>query len=128
MAEVTRSTPEWIGKTPDSPIPPRVRLRVFERFGGICQETGRKIQPGDEWDCDHERALINGGEHREGNLRPVLRAAHRAKTAEDVAIKKKDARVAKRHRGIKTKKALIPGSRGTPFKKKLDGTTVRRSE
>lgn len=40
---MTRALPEWIGKTPDTAIPARVRVRVFERFGGICQETGRKI-------------------------------------------------------------------------------------
>lgn len=125
---IPRSVPEWIGKTPDTPIPPRVRLRVFERFNGICQETGRKIQPGDEWDCDHERAIINGGEHREGNLRPVLRTAHRAKTAEDVAIKKKDARVAKKHRGIKKRKALIPGSKGSGWRKPLNGPAYRVKE
>ena len=25
---MTRETPEWIGKTPDTPIPPRVKLRL----------------------------------------------------------------------------------------------------
>lgn len=95
-----RSVPEWIGKTTDAKIPPRVRLRVFERFDGICQETGRKIRAGDQWDCDHERALTNGGEHRESNLRLVLREAHRRKTAEDVRQKAKDSRVRKKHLGL----------------------------
>jgi 5-methylcytosine-specific restriction enzyme A len=125
---VTRSTDEWIGATDDAAIPPRVRLRVFERYGGICQETGRKITPADQWDCDHEIALANGGQHRESNLRPVLREAHRSKTKQDVALKAKIDRVRKKHLGVKTKKAKLPGSRDGRWKKKLDGTVVRRGE
>ena len=52
-----RSVPEWIGATDDAAIPPRVRLRVFNRYGGICQLSGRKIMPGNEWDADHIKAL-----------------------------------------------------------------------
>lgn len=123
-----RSVPEWVGKVPDAPIPPRVRLRIFEAHGGICALTGRKIMPGDEWDCDHITALANGGEHREGNLQPVLRAAHREKTRADVAIKAKADRVRKKHLGIKTAKAKIPGSRGSGFRKPLNGPAYRVDE
>lgn len=125
---MTRSVPEWIGKTKDSAIPPRVRLRVFERFGGICQITGRKIQAGDEWDCDHEIALGNGGENREGNLRPVLRVAHRKKTARDVAQKAKDRRVRQKHLGIHKSKAQLRGGRGDKYKRKIGGGVVLRNE
>jgi 5-methylcytosine-specific restriction enzyme A len=37
-----RSIPEWIGKTPDSKIPPRVKLRIWERYEGRCHITKRK--------------------------------------------------------------------------------------
>lgn len=120
--------PEWIGATDDARIPPRVRLRVFERFGGVCQLTDRKIMPGDEWDCDHAVALINGGEHRESNLQPVLRAAHRRKTADDVAAKAKADRVRKKHLGLHNPKSKLPGSRGSKFKRRIDGTVERRPE
>jgi 5-methylcytosine-specific restriction protein A len=95
-----RSTDEWIGKTDDDPIPPRVRVRVFERFGGVCQLSKRKIHAGEPWDVDHVKALILGGEHRERNLQPVLRDKHREKTAGEVAIKSKIARVKAKHRGV----------------------------
>ena len=62
---MSRSVPEWIGATDDSAIPPRVRLRVFEAHGGVCHLSGRKIRAGEEWDCDHVKALINGGENRD---------------------------------------------------------------
>lgn len=97
---MTRSVEEWIGKTDDTPIPPRVKARVFEAHGGRCHISGRKIGAGNPWDCDHVIALINGGEHRESNLAPALRDKHREKTAEDVAIKSKVARMRAKHLGV----------------------------
>lgn len=124
----SRTVEEWIGKTPDTKIPQRVRLRVFERFGGVCQLTNRKIQPGDDWEIDHRIALANGGEHREGNLQPVLKQAHRRKTAQDVAQKAKDARVRAKHLGLHQSKTPLPGGRNHPLKRKVGGRTVRRAD
>lgn len=122
-----RSTPEWIAKTPDDAIPARVRLRVFDRFGGICQVTGRRIAAGDEWDCDHKDALADGGEHRESNLRPVLRQAHRQKTAAENTARAKERRVRRKHFGIKPKpKAVIAGSKLSGWHKPINGPAVRR--
>jgi hypothetical protein len=99
---MSRATKEWIGKTHDSKIPPRVKLRVFEAHGGICHLSKRKIAAGEPWDCDHIIALINGGEHREKNLAPALRDKHREKTAADVKEKATVARKAKANLGIKS--------------------------
>lgn len=95
-----RTLPEWVGATPDSAIPPRVRLRVFEAHGGVCALSGRKIGPGDAWQVDHRIALANGGRHAESNLQPVLVGPHREKTRADVGLKAKADRIAKKHRGI----------------------------
>lgn len=97
---MSRQVPEWIGKTDDSPIPARVRARVFEAHGGRCHISGRKIGAGEPWDCDHVIALINGGQNRESNLAPALRDKHREKTAQDVAVKSKTARMRAKHLGI----------------------------
>lgn len=105
---MSRSVPEWIGKTHDASIPNRVRLRVFERADGICHLSGRKIRPGDDWDCDHVVALVNGGEHRESNLAPAIRDKHREKTSEDVREKSIVARKRSKHLGIKKKGSSIP--------------------
>lgn len=120
-----RSVPEWIGKTDDAPIPPRIRLRIFDRYSGICRLSGRTIRAGDAWQCDHIVALINGGQHRESNLVPVLIDPHRTKSKEDVAEKSRVAKRRKSFLGIK-KPSRFPGSRNSPFKRKLDGTVVRR--
>ena len=118
-----RSVEEWIGKTDDATIPPRVRLRVWDKFNGVCQcGCGRKIAAGESWELDHIKALINGGEPRESNFQPLITAHHRAKTRDDVAEKSKAARVRAKHLGIKKRTSF----RGW---KKFDGTAVhaRRS-
>jgi 5-methylcytosine-specific restriction endonuclease McrA len=115
---MSRSLPEWIGKTPDQRVPPRVRARIFLRHHGICHRSGRKIGPGDKWDLDHIIALINGGEHKESNLAPILRdKAHKEKTAEDMRIKSKTARMRAKHLGIRKPRKITRW-------RKMDGTPV----
>lgn len=97
---MTRAVPEWIADHPDQAIPQRVKLRIWERCGGRCSITNRKIMPGDAFDYEHRIALINGGQHREFNLVLALRDKHREKTAEDVAVKSKIARVKAKHLGL----------------------------
>lgn len=118
---MVRTAEEWVAKHDDQKVPPRVRVRVFERENGICHLTGVKIDPvRDEWDLDHRTALILGGEHRESNLFPALRAAHRRKTATEVSVKSKIARVKKKHLGITKAKSSL----GQRFRKKMDGSVV----
>lgn len=124
---MSRSVPEWVGNTDDSAIPPRVRLRVFEREGGVCHLSGRRIQAGEPWDCDHIVALVNGGEHRETNLAPALRDKHREKTALDVAEKSTVRRKKMKSLGIAPKKGRpMPGSKASGFRIKMNGEVVRR--
>jgi len=114
---MSRSVPEWIGASDDAQAPARVRLRVFQAHGGICHLSKRKILPGDAWELDHVKALINGGENRESNLAPALKAAHRVKTNADVAEKAKVDRIAKKHLGL-----AKPGSRWPSRCRKMDGS------
>lgn len=123
-----RKVKEWIGSSPDTAVPPRVRLRVFEAHGGRCYLSGRKIQAGEVWDIEHKVALSLGGENRENNLAPALRQAHMQKTKDDRAQLAKDERVRKKHLGIYKARNPMPGSRGSGVKKKIDGTVVRRGE
>jgi 5-methylcytosine-specific restriction protein A len=105
---MTRALPEWIGKSPDSAVPPRVRLRVFDRYEGRCQcGCNRKIMAGERWDCEDTIALINGGERRESNLKPWLTEHHKGKTAQDVAEKSKVYRKRAKHLGIKSSRQKI---------------------
>lgn len=107
-----RAVDLWVGKTPDAAIPPRVKLRIWNREGGRCSLTGRKIMPGEPFDYEHRIALCNGGRHAEDNIVLALRGkVHQAKTADDVAIKAKTDRIAKKHLGIWPKGQKI-ASRG----------------
>jgi 5-methylcytosine-specific restriction enzyme A len=123
---MSRTPPEWIGKNDDDPVPPRVRLRVFDRFGGICCECQIKIVAR-RWICDHRQALINGGQNRESNLGPIHEACDKKKTPKDVAEKKINARVRSKHLGIKQRKGRpMPGSRDSGIKMKIGGGWGRR--
>ena len=119
-----RGLPEWIGKHPDSKVPPHVRARIFEAQGGRCHISGRVIRPGDVWELDHIVALVNGGEHREANLAPALRDKHREKTAADVAEKSKVSRVKAKHLGLHKPKSRLTNPM---WKRKIDGSTERRT-
>lgn len=121
-----RSTEEWRGATPDSAIPPRVRLRAFERADGQCQLCTRKIVAGERWIADHIVALINGGENRENNLQVICDWCDRkVKTPADVAEKARTARIRAKHLGIK-KRSTFACSKDSPFRKKINGTVVPR--
>lgn len=121
-----RSVPEWIGASADSPIPDRVRTRVFIRFNGVCQECKVKITT-KRWVCDHRKAIINGGENRERNLGPIHEACDRnIKTPADVKIKAKTYRMQKRHLGLR-KRSTFACSKTSKWKKKIDGTVELRN-
>lgn len=120
-----RTVPEWIAPTPDTAIPPRVRIRIWDRANGHCTICTRKIRAGEAWQADHTVALINGGENREQNLRLVCGFCHKSKTAEDVAEKAKTARVRKRHLGIKAP-SRFACSRDSTRRKKVSGEVVDR--
>lgn len=124
---MTRAIPEWIGKTPDTPVPPRVALRVYMKYEGVCQcGCGWRISARDKWQCDHIIALVNGGENRERNLQPLIVAHHKSKTRQDVAIKSKTYRTRLKHLGIKRARSSFQTNRDAPWKKKMSGEVVRR--
>src|SRR5262245_10360065 len=120
---MARTVPEWIGKTDDDPVPPRVRLRQFERDNGCCRGCGRKLRPGDKWKTDHIKALINGGENREKNLQTLGECCEPQKTANDVAEKSDVYESRLRHVGIKRKSKgrPMPGTRASGIRKRMSG-------
>ena len=110
---MARSTAEWIAKHDDQAIPPRVKLRIFERDGGKCHICELAIKTGETWDADHVIALVNGGRHAETNLAPAHKHCHVSKNVIDVKTKAKIARVKKKDIGITKPKGTIP-QRGFP--------------
>ncbi|MDE2472825.1 MAG: HNH endonuclease [Bradyrhizobium sp.] len=122
---MSRSVAEWIGKNDDAVPPPRVRLRVFEKFNQHCAGCGLPLI-GKRWTCDHIKALINDGENRESNLQPLGDACcNPKKNAADMALKSKSYRVRRRHAGVRPRSSFQTNRDG-PFKKKMSGEVVRR--
>lgn len=124
---MSRSTPEWIGESDDQAIPARVKIRVFDAFGGRCAICTLKIAGKFRPAYDHVTALINGGENRETNLQLLCVPCHAGKTKTDVAEKSVLARKRAKHLGLKSKGRTMPGSRASGLKKLIDGTVVRRN-
>lgn len=123
-----RSVKEWVGASDDSPVPPRVRLRVFDAKGGRCHSCKRKIAAGETWTCEHMKALINGGKNRESNLDITCGWCLPAKNAADVAEKSKTAERRKKHLGLKPPtRNPLPGGKRSRWKKRMDGTVVERT-
>ena len=121
-----RSVPEWIGTTPDTAIPARVKMRVFDRANERCQQCDWPIHSGYEWHADHIVALINGGENREINLQVLCHHCHSVKTRTDVSEKATTARKRKKHLGIKAKpKRPLMGTKASGWRKRMDGKVER---
>lgn len=121
---MARSVKEWVGKTDDTAIPDRVRVRVFEKAGGCCTICGRKIRAGERWTLEHVVALINWLKtpeaphgNREKNLGVTCCNCLPGKNAADQAEKS-----AVYH---KRRKSLLPKSerraKGRGFRKIPDG-------
>lgn len=130
---MSRAVPEWVGRTPDSKIPDRVKLRVRQREGDVCYLSGRKITASDQVDYDHRIALINwtgeGHGNRESNIFPVIRAKHREKTRQDVAEKAASARIRKKHLGIRPPSQMrSAGFAKAPPQRSASRPIIRRSD
>jgi 5-methylcytosine-specific restriction protein A len=115
---VSRSTPEWIGKTDDTATPPRVKARIYLGAAGHCKFCTRFVDGSAlVAEYDHVIPLILGGQNRETNLQLLCSECHAVKTKRDVKIKAKVARVQKRHLGIKKPRTMTSWRR-------FDGTVV----
>jgi 5-methylcytosine-specific restriction protein A len=107
-----RNVPLWVGATPDAAIPARVKLRIWEREGGRCSLTGRKIQVGEAFDYEHRIPLSMGGRHAEDNIVLALRVAHREKTAQEAGVRAKADRIRLKNLGLWPKSRTPLRSRG----------------
>ena len=105
------------------------RVKIFTKDDGICHLCNMKVLPGQEWDVSHEVPLEAGGADDMTNWRVAHRKCHRKHTAEvDIPVIAKLKRVSARHIGAKVSKNPIPGSKNSPWKRKMDGTVVRRDK
>jgi 5-methylcytosine-specific restriction enzyme A len=106
---------------------PTRRARIFAAHDGRCHLCGEKIDGTRErWEVEHLVAYALTRDDSDENLAPAHVACHAAKTALDVAAIAKAARVARKHIGAHRPKSTLPGSKGSGWKRRIDGTIKRR--
>lgn len=124
---MARTVDEWIGRSDDDVPPPRVRVRVFDRFKGRCRDCRRRIHAGEKWTLEHVHALCNGGENRESNLGLTCSWCLPDKNAADVAMKSETAKMRKKHLGVEGRKSRpMAGTIASGWRKPMNGRAVRR--
>ena len=92
------------------------------------QTYKKKIDAGKAWDIDHIAPLALGGTNELKNLQILCKPCHRSKTSQsDIPRIAKTKRLKARHLGARSPSSRpIPGSRRSSWKRKLDGSVVRR--
>lgn len=117
---MARSVDEWKGRSDDSAIPTRVKLRIWNRENGTCYLTGHKIRPGEPFDYEHKLALYLGGENRESNIFLALKDKHKEKTKQDREKKSASDKMTVKAFGMKSAKRKMQsrGFRSTPPRSK----------
>lgn len=123
---MSRSVKPWRGKTDDTAVPDRVRVRVFDRERGLCHMCRRLIRTGERWTCEHRVAIINGGANAEDNLCLTCCNCLPIKNRADVAIKSDTYAMRRKHILMRKAKRIFPGSRADKWKKHVDGSVSRR--
>jgi hypothetical protein len=116
-----RAVPEWVGKTADTAIPDRVKLRVALRASNKDVLTGEKLRKG--WHCDHIIGLrdwvpVPGASHgnRESNLQPLNADVNLHKEARERKVRAKISRIQSKAIGIENPKAAF---QSRPFVSRL---------
>jgi hypothetical protein len=104
------------------------RLTLFLKRKGTCASCYQKIDAGKAWDIDHILPLALGGTNEPENLQILCKPCHQSKTSQsDIPRIAKTKRVKAYHLGARSPSSrTIPGSRRSPWKRKLDGSVVRR--
>ena len=122
---------EDVGTTARKRLTPTQRLRIWERDKGMCCLCPRKIDGVRElWIIEHKRALELGGTDTEDNMGPAHKGCADKKTNGpngDHAMAAKAKRNKRAALGLDKSKSPVPGSRTTKWKRKMDGSVVRRS-
>jgi 5-methylcytosine-specific restriction protein A len=104
----------------------KTKALAFQRANGRCEECGFRLTPG-KFHYDH--AIPDGltGGNDLDNCRCICVGCHSRKTPVDVSRIAKAKRVQARHIGARQSRNPLPGGRRSPWRKKLDGTVVRRN-
>lgn len=105
----------------------KMRALIFEKDHGICHLCKLRVDAGQEWEVSHEIPLENGGKDDISNWFVAHYKCHRVHTAKvDIPAIAKTKRIRDKHTGASMSKAPMPFGRKSEWKRKMDGTIVRR--
>ena len=108
-------------------ITAKMRADIFLSRGGTCHLCSMKVVPGEDWDVSHDIPLEAGGKDDATNWFVAHRKCHRVHTSTvDVPLIAKVKRIHQKHVGAKKSRSPMPLGRDSKFKRKMDGTIVRR--
>jgi 5-methylcytosine-specific restriction endonuclease McrA len=112
------------------PLTPKQRMQLFVDRGGVCCECGGKIHVGEKWIDEHINPLSRTGSNNWDNRGIAHEKCARKKTSREATERSKVRSVAAKHFGAgKTSKGRpMAGTKASGWKKKLDGTVVRRDK
>lgn len=116
---------EDMGTTKRGNLSARRKLAIWEREKGKCMLCGVKLVTG-KFIFEHVRALELGGADTDDNIRLTCKGCATEKTKQDHSTAARAKRKKTSVLGIKQSKTPMPFGKGSKFKKKMDGTVVRR--
>lgn len=116
---------EDVGTTARGHLSTRRKLSIWEREKGLCMLCGCRLQPG-AFIYEHVRALELGGTDTDDNIRLTCLPCAGEKTRDDHKRAGKAKRVKSKHLGLKKSKNPLPGSKGSKWKRKMNGEIVPR--
>lgn len=116
-------------RTSADEFPIKVRREAWRRCGGRCEwpECGF-IMEGKVSHFDHVKPVSMGGDNSLQNCQILCVYHHAMKTGEEAAPRAKANRLTDREANIKRPRVPMPGSRLSKYKRRMDGTVVRREE
>lgn len=111
-------------------LSPKQRMQLFVDRGGVCCICGGKIHVGERWIDEHVNPLSRTGTNDWDNRGIAHEKCARSKTSQEASERSKIRSVATKHFGAgkKRKGAPMPGSKDSKWRKKMDGTVVRRDK
>jgi 5-methylcytosine-specific restriction enzyme A len=103
----------------------KTRLEAFVRAGGHCEKCSAYLSPGN-LEYHHEKECTFGGSNDSSNCIVVCKACHRLITGQRAAVIAKSNRQRAKAIGARTNSHPLPFGKKSQWKKKIDGTIVRR--
>ena len=101
------------------------KINAFVAARGKCQNCGIQLRSTNV-EFHHDKECTFGGDARLENCVPLCKNCHSAITKRQAAVIAKSNRTRSKHLGLKPRRSSFATNRDSPWKRKMDGTIVRR--